>query len=262
MVTTRAAWAIALLAVLTASAPGADATAPDPATTHPPATASATADPPFTIGQEATGPATFTAQLPTLLTKPAQDADLALDAFHWVDSARQLHGVIRVRHVGDHPVGLIERQNSWGFAQWHVVIDGQQVFANPHHPFNWVTKNYFSAVPLRDRDVQYVNFDCGLAPSVRDYTWRFCPCRFPDALMWTDPCTDPAVPAIGPFTAATRVQVILTGYGAILDPHDPDLGGMPAYAGRLCATSTLVAKPDDLKALYYGADGKLLEFLR
>jgi hypothetical protein len=200
-----------------------------------------------------------------LLGRPDHDNDLAIEAFHWLASPQELHGIIRVRHVGKGPVGLTDRWNSWGAFQWNIVIGGIHVLSNPQH--EW-TENFFTETVIADGGTWAVAYSGSVTEDPVQAPWTFS-----HKASWLDPITadHPVLPHWTAITAPMPIQIVLDGENAEssekwdaflektshLRPQRP-----PQYRGRLCVTSKSVGGADELGKLLLGPDGKALRTLQ
>ena len=199
-----------------------------------------------------------------LLGRPDHDDDLAIEAFHWLVSPQEIHGVIRVRHLGHGPVGLTDRWNSWGAYQWNIVIGGIHVLSNPQQ--EW-TRNFFTETIIADHGTWTASYVGYLNPHSEWKNWAFS-----QNTSWLDPVTLNNQPRHPWTTIDTQmsIQIVLDGenaekpdeWDAFLAKNGQPPERPPQYRGRLCATSAAVAGADELAKHLLGPDGKALPMLR
>ena len=107
-----------------------------------------------------------------LLTRPFRDVDLELTVWHYVVSPQEIRGVISVRNVATEPVALIDRWNSMGSEQWHVVVDGRDVFSNPQHEWE---KNGYTESTIDGNSIRAISFVLHAQRTPAEKYWEFTP---------------------------------------------------------------------------------------
>ena len=88
----------------------------------------------------------------------------------------QIRGVLEIHNVGDHPVALADRWNSWGAFQWTIRVDGRWPAANPVSAWNENAPSETLLAPGETRAARfYVVLDAPSHDFPVEYDWPFAP---------------------------------------------------------------------------------------